>query len=210
MQSSISLFVLAVSVLLSGCCSSVKPDGFDRFEMAEYKPGPTCGIFSGWGTTSMPERAQAFYTPVAPTEYGEILCENRTPEDYATCVNQVVGYLRAGGDTSAEGASATSGPFAVVMDDRLYLGSYQTDLFSGYFRAASGIKSCTGSYNAFFGANSPVFKVTCDDGRTGTADIVRDRAGRSGIGYVAMNDGTKGKIVFGPAAGAATRIGYKR
>ncbi|MEJ2327098.1 MAG: hypothetical protein P8Y25_09910 [Chromatiaceae bacterium] len=163
---------------------SVKPYDVDRLELSEYHPGPWCGIFSGYGASTEPARAEAVYSPVAPTEYGEILCENRSVEDYASCLNRVADYYRRFEDAPETEGSSTSGPFAVVMD---------TD-------------SCTGSYNGFFGSKSSVFAVSCDDGRTGTAEIVRDRKGRSGVGYISLTDGSKGKIVFGWPAAIAPKL----
>jgi hypothetical protein len=200
MKGSLSVAAMSLSILVGGCCTNVKPYGVDRLELSDYHAGPFCGIFSGFGTTQEPERAEALYTPVVPAEFGEILCENRRLEDYASCVNRVVDYYsNAKVDPAAQGSS-TSGPFAAVIGRRVYFGSYRTDLFSGYFRISDDSQSCRGAYNAFYGAEDAVFAVTCDDGRTGTARIVRDREGRSGIGYIAMADGTKGKIVFGVPA----------
>jgi hypothetical protein len=190
---------LSLSCLLGGCCMYATPDNVDRIEMSEFHPGPWCGIFSGYGTTAEPERAQALYSPVAPSEYGDILCEGRSVGDRASCVNQVVDYFRESRRSGSEGPS-NQGPFAVSLNGKLYFGSYRNDPFSGYFRVSNSANGCTGSYNAFLGATDPIFAVRCDDGRTGTAEIVRDREGRNGIGYVAMDDGSKGKIVFGRSA----------
>lgn len=206
MKGSLPVVTLCLSSLLGACCMSVKPYNLDRLELTEYHPGPWCGIFSGYGATTEPERARAVYTPVAPAEYGEILCENRSVEDYASCINRVADYYRKFEDTPETEGSSTSGPFAVVMDGKLYVGSYRTDLFSGSFLVSSRTDSCTGSYNALFGSRTSVFAVSCDDGRTGSAEIVRDRKGRSGIGYLSLTDGTKGTIVFGWPAAVAPKL----
>ncbi|MGA7981916.1 MAG: hypothetical protein WCA32_17050 [Chromatiaceae bacterium] len=200
MKGTLPVFSLSLSFLLGGCCMQVKPNEVDRFELSEFRPGPWCGIFSGYGTTAEPERAHALYSPVSPFEFGEILCENRRLEDYASCVNRVVDYYRASREDPAAQGSSNSGPFAAVIDGKLYFGSYRSDPFSGYFRISNDATSCSGSYNAFLGSKDAVFAVRCDDGRTGSAEIVRDREGRSGIGYISMADGTRGKIVFGQPA----------
>jgi hypothetical protein len=207
MKGTIPVVALTLSSLLGGCCAYVKPDEVSWYERSEFKPGPWCGIFSGYGAATEPERSRALYTPVSDYEYGEILCANRSPENYATCVNRVVDFCHNAKDDAAAEAGATSGPFAVALDGKLYYGTYRTDLFSGYFFVSNHGASCRGSYNILFGSKGPVFAVSCDNGRTGTAEIVRSRNGRDGIGYIEMTNGDKGRIVFGrPAAAANPRF----
>ena len=64
---------------------------------------------------------------------------------------------------------------------------------------------CQGGYDAFAGDTQAVFQVRCNNGLKGKAQIVRDRNGRNGIGGLYMDDGTVGKIVFGPDTLGAAR-----
>lgn len=203
MKRFLSAIALA-SLVLGGCCMKTRSAGSastqDQEAWSDYY---WCGIFSGYGTAEMPDRAKALYTPVTANEYANMLCERVAIEDYATCMNRVLDhYQRSQHDRPPKGNS-TSGPFAMEVAGEVYVGAYVSDPFSASFRVASGAKSCRGSYNALFGDTAPVFKVVCDNGKRGEARIVRDRSGRNGIGYVAMNDGTQGRILFGPNVASA-------
>jgi hypothetical protein len=205
MKSALSA-VLSASVLLAGCCTSTYPPEEGRIDMQEWGDTSVCGIFSGWGTREQPQRSEALYTPVTLDEYSKDLCSTVDIEDYATCANRVEEYYRDSLQSTEAPGSATSGPFAVLLENELYVGSYWSDVFSASFRVASDGKSCRGSYNALYGDKDKVFKVWCDNGRRGTARIVSDRYGRDGIGVVIMDDGTEGKIAYGPRIAEAARF----
>lgn len=190
--------ILMASLTATGCCTRMEPDEFSRLAGTDRETSDLCGIFSGWGTLDEPERFQAVYTPVTPAEIGERLCRGVELEDYASCINQTVDHYRE----VSRGAAGTSntGPFAMQLNGRLYLGTYDSDPFSAYFRVSDGPDACRGSYSALAGATEARFDVVCDDGRRGWADIVLDRKGRNGIGGVYMDDGSRGDIVFGEGA----------
>lgn len=192
--------VLIASLSTAGCCTRLEPDEFARLTGTDRETNGLCGIFSGWGTLEEPDRFQAVYTPVSPAEIGERLCRGVELEDYASCINQTVDYYREASREPPPRGAATAGPFAMELNGRLYLGTYDSDPFSAYFRVADGTSVCRGAYNALAGDTEAVFEVRCDDGRRGTADIVLDRKGRNGIGGVVMDDGTRGDIVFGHGA----------
>jgi hypothetical protein len=193
--------VLIASLGTAGCCTRLEPDEFARLTGTDRETGALCGIFSGWGTLDEPERFQAVYTPVTPAEIGERLCRGVDLEDYASCINQTVEYYREASREPLPRGASTAAPFAMSLNGRLYLGTYDSDPFRAYFHVADeGSSTCRGSYNALAGDTEAVFDVRCDDGRRGTADIVLDREGRNGIGGVVMDDGTRGDIVFGRGA----------
>lgn len=197
----------ALSLLLSGCCSQLKNTSTAGEEDKEWGTDLYwCGIFSGYGTAEQPERSQALYTPVTGKEYAQLLCEDAEIEDYASCMNQIRDFHRRSAGRSSGDGSSTSGPFAMRVGGEVYVGSYWGTPFNSSFRVASDRgQVCKGGYNAFYGSTEAVFDVVCDNGMRGKADIVSDRDGRNGIGYVAMNDGTKGQIAYGPDISRAAR-----
>jgi hypothetical protein len=191
--------VAALSLVLGGCCTKLENSGTVAENQEWGSDLHWCGIFSGYGTDQQPERSQALYTPVTSAEYAQLLCENMRMEDYASCMNQVRDFRSTPeGRASGEGSS-TSGPFAMQLGGEVYVGSYWGTPFSAAFRVANDSgQACRGDYNALYGSTKAIFDVDCDNGKRGTADIVSDRDGRNGIGYVSMTDGTKGRIVYGP------------
>ena len=191
------LIALLASLAISGCCTRQQIDDWTRFEQTADKSSGFCGIFSGWGTKNEPERWTAVYSPVGVGEYGELLCGHVEPEEYATCVNRIWAFWREAQREPRRSGQSLAGPFAVVVWDEVFLGSYRSDLFSASFRVSNDRLSCTGSYSALYGKQRPIFDVNCDNGSHGEADIVLDRTGRNGIGRVYMDDGSEGKIVFG-------------
>jgi hypothetical protein len=197
--------VLLTGLVLAGCCTSVYPPSSDRIDGQEWGDTSVCGIFSGWGTTNLQDRSEALYTPVTVAEYTRYLCGHIDIKDYATCANRIGKFYRDSFDGPTQPGESTSGPFAVLIDDDLLVGSYRSDPFSASFRVSSTRSSCQGSYNAMFGDTDAIFNVWCDSGKRGSARVVRDRYGRDGIGVVTMDDGTKGTIVFGPRIAKAAR-----
>jgi len=195
--------LLSLSLVLTGCCTRQKMDEFSRFEGTANQPSEWCSIsiFSGFGTVEEPERWTAAYSPVSVSEYGELLCGHKEQEEYASCVNQIWAHYRETQRRDPEPGESTSGPFAVMIWNQLFLGSYWSDPFSASFQI-TGKRSgqvCRGSYSALRGDTRAVFDVDCDNGKHGKADIVLDRTGRNGIGRMYMDDGTRGDIVFGHA-----------
>ncbi|NYT01278.1 MAG: hypothetical protein GKC10_00730 [Methanosarcinales archaeon] len=206
MKSVLSVVAL-LSLTLGGCCTKLQPSGSAAAEDQEWGSDlHWCGIFSGYGTSDQPDRSKALYTPVTPTEYAQLLCENVDLEYYASCMNRIKDFARSSSRSSADEGSSTSGPFAMQIGGDVYVGSYWGTPFESVFRVTDDRgRACRGSYSAFFGSTEPVFEVVCDNGNRGRADIVSDRDGRNGIGYVAMGDGTKGRIVYGPDVARAAR-----
>lgn len=159
---------------------------------------------SAWAALSagcgflMPGHTGGIFTYVSPEDYGERLCAHVNLEAYPACVSQVLDYFEEPRSDRLPSGYSTSGPFAVAMDNALYMGTYEsTPPFAASFRVSNGVKGCRGSYNALKGSQDAVFDVYCDDGRAGWAAIIRDQSGRNGIGQLTLNDGTQGDIVFG-------------
>jgi hypothetical protein len=201
--------VLLTSLALVGCCTSVYPPKAERVNGQEWGDTSVCGIFSGWGTTEQPDRSEALYTPVTAEEYTRYVCGHVDIKDFATCANRVEKYYRESLAQPIQPGDSTSGPFAVLLDDDLFVGTYRSDAFSASFRVSDEKNSCEGSYNAIHGDADAVFDVWCDNGDRGRARMVRDRYGRDGIGVVMMDNGTQGTIVFGPRIAEVARSALK-
>ncbi len=158
----------------------------------------------------LPNHQGGISTTVSPEDYGRRLCEHLDPEDYPSCLSQVLDYFERPRPDTLPAGHSTSGPFAVMMGGEVYMGDYDSTPFQADFRVSNGRTSCRGSYNAFGGSVDAVFDVYCDDGRSGWADIILARDGRNGIGKLALDDGTRGKIVFGyTALGRAEPYPYR-
>jgi hypothetical protein len=153
-------------------------------------------LLGGCGTV-LPGHIGGITTYVSPEDYGQRLCAKLDLESYPSCLSRVLDYFEEPhADTIPRGHS-TSGPFALAMGGVLYLGSYDSTLFSSHFRVSGGGRSCHGSFGALSGSRDALYDVYCDDGRAGWADIILDQTGRNGIGQVSLSDGTKGEIIFG-------------
>jgi hypothetical protein len=151
-----------------------------------------CGVF-------LPGNVGGIAVGVPPEQYGERLCRDVDLEAYPACLSAVLDYFEEPRANPGPGET-TSGPFAVAMDQGLYLGNYSSvPPFSASFYVSNGENACRGSYNAFTGSRDALFDVYCDDGRAGWADTVHDLSGSSGIGQLTLDDGTQGDIVFGYA-----------
>lgn len=147
-------------------------------------------------------------TMVEPMDYARTLCETVPRDEFSTCASRVLDHYRESARiTDVPFGYSTSGPFAMVVADQIYLGRYRSDPFSAAFEVAHGSDVCRGSYNAVAGSPDAILGVRCDDGRTGTADLVLDQGGRNGIGTVHFDDGTRGRIVFGHGAAGAAPAG---
>lgn len=151
-----------------------------------------CGVFSAGNMGGIATR-------VTPERYGEALCGGVELEAYPGCLSTVLDYFEVPRANPGPGES-TSGPFAVAMGEALYLGNYSSiPPFSASFYVSDGVNVCRGSYDVLTGSRDALFDVYCDDGRAGWADIILDMSGSAGIGKLALDDGTKGEIVFGYA-----------
>lgn len=153
-------------------------------------------ILSGCGYV-LPGHIGGLATYVSPEEYGERLCAHVDLELYPSCLSQVLDYFYDPQPQDLPPGQPTLMPFAVAMEDRLYLGTYDWGPFNSSFRVASGTKTCRGSYSAFGGSQDTLYDVYCSDGRAGWASTIRDQSGRNGIGQLTLDDGTTGEIVFG-------------
>lgn len=192
------VLLLGVGVGLFGCCSRRPATEFNRFDGTANQPSGFCGIFAGFGTTDEPARWGAVYSPVTAEEYGDLLCGHLDPGDYTTCVNRTWAYYRQAQRQPKVPGESTSGPFAVLVGNETLLGHYWSQPFAAHFRANNERLGCQGDYDAFMGDSQAVFQVKCTNGIKGKAQLVRDRNGRDGIGGLYLDDGTVGKIVFGP------------
>jgi hypothetical protein len=198
--------VAALGLLLGGCCTKLQTADSAADDREWGSDLHWCGIFSGYGTAEQPYRSRALYTPVTGKEYAQILCEDADVEDYATCMNQIRDFQHSTTRRTGGEGSSTSGPFAMRLGGDIYVGSYWATPFESVFRVSDERgRSCRGSYSAFFGSTDAVYEVVCDNGRRGKADTVSDRGGRNGIGYITMDDGTEGRIVYGPDVARAAR-----
>jgi hypothetical protein len=161
-----------------------------------YASLATAVLVGGCGT-SLPAHIGGITTYVSPMDYGEQLCADLPLESYPSCVSQVLDYFEQPHANEIPRGHSTSGPFALMLGGELYMGTYNSNPFKSRFRVASENKFCRGSFNAFAGSREALYDVYCSDGRAGWADIILDQTGRNGIGQLSLNDGTKGKIIFG-------------
>ncbi|AUB83919.1 hypothetical protein [Candidatus Thiodictyon syntrophicum] len=156
-------------------------------------------LLSGCGSF-LPGHIGGIVTYVSPDDYAERLCAHVDLESYPSCVSHVLDYFEEPKAEDIPVTEVTSGPFAVAMDNQLYLGTYQGGLFRSNFRVTSGHKACRGAYSAYTGSRDAIYDVYCNDGRAGWAATIRDQSGSNGIGQLTLSDGTKGEIIFGYAA----------
>jgi hypothetical protein len=140
------------------------------------------------------------FTRMSSLDYARLICEPVAIEDYATCVNGMLDAYANPTESEFPPEQATSGPFMVMLGAHTYYGWYRSQPFRGDFRVSDGRTICRGGYNAFAGSFDTDYSVECDDGRRGTAQIVRDAGGRNGVGTLTMSDGGVGRIVFGRGA----------
>jgi hypothetical protein len=164
-------------------------------------------LVAGWAVSSAGCSSNAVtrdynlvYTEVDPLEYARILCSGIDMQDQHTCLTSVMEHNKEMRDRDLTPDEVVNGPFVVVLRDDLYRGNYVSQPFASAFTVSNGRNICRGRYNAFAGDTKAIFKVICDDGSRGTANIMLDTGGRNGVGEVTMDDGTRGQIVFGHAA----------
>jgi len=167
------------------------------------------GVALTAGCASNPDTQEGqLFTWVSSIEYAERICKTVELDDYATCVNRMLAVYQDPNPIEFPPEQGTSGPFMATLNGQNYYGWYRSQPFKADFRASNGRTTCRGGYNAFVGDTAAIFDVRCDDGRTGTADMVLDESGRNGIGTITLSDGRTGDLVFGrdalqgtPAAG---------
>jgi hypothetical protein len=147
-----------------------------------------------------PRDLDLVFLDVTPMDYARILCRLTPMLDRHTCMTSVIEHYRATRARDLSPSEVTAGPFVALIGERFYRGRYRSDPFAAAFSVSDGARTCRGRYSAFAGDTSPVFRVRCDDGHRGSAQIVLDQTGANGLGRVKMEDGTNGDIVFGYAA----------
>jgi len=176
-----------------------------RSGSAAWVAASTCiGLLAGCGGNTPTRDYDLVYTDVEPLEYARILCSGIDMRDRHTCLTSALQHQKEmreyfnAHDPNAD--EVIDGPFVVVLRDEIYRGTYVSQPFAAAFTVSNGVNICRGRYNAFAGDTKAIFHVRCDDGATGTANIILDQRGRNGLGEVTMDDGTQGKIVFGYTA----------
>jgi hypothetical protein len=161
------------------------------------------------GCASGTDPAQrGLFTTMSSLDYARLICSHAQIDDYATCVNGMLDAYQNPTEDEFPPVQSTSGPFMVMFGADNYYGWYRSHPFAADFRVSNGDTLCRGAYSAFRGSVNTVYSVRCDDGRTGTAEVMRDAKGRNGVGTITLSDGGVGRIVFGrdalkgtPAAG---------
>lgn len=140
------------------------------------------------------------FVEVTPMDYARILCQLEPMTERHTCMTSVIDHYRNNRNRDVTPTEAVDGPFVAFIDNQLYRGSYVSNPFAAAFSVSNGRTICRGRYNAFAGDAEAVFRLRCDDGREGRAQIVLDQTGRNGIGKLWMTSGSTGDIAFGYAA----------
>jgi hypothetical protein len=154
-------------------------------------------LTAGCGGNTGQRDYNLLFTDVQPIEYARILCRGIDMQDQHTCMTSVLQHYRDGRYDEPDPSQVTDGPFVVVFEDDLYRGTYVSNPFASAFTVSNGYNICRGRYNAFAGDIKADFFVRCDDGSTGTANIILDIDGRNGVGEFNFYDGRRGEIVFG-------------
>jgi hypothetical protein len=160
----------------------------------------TAGGLTGCANNPATTDYNLLFTSVKPIEYARILCANTPMEDRHTCMTSVIAHNRATRALDLPPENIIRAPFIMFLDRDLYQGRYVSQPFAAAFTVAYEGNVCRGRYNAFAGDTKAVFRVRCDDGTRGSANIILDAGGRNGIGEVETDDGRTGRIVFGLAA----------
>lgn len=138
---------------------------------------------------------------VAPIEYAEIQCHRIPITERHTCATAVIEHYENVRQNQLNSPPATSKPFVLIFEDGTeYRGRYLSTPFAAYFKVSYDKKQCVGQYNAFAGDASSIFRIRCNNGITGNADIILDHGGQNGIGEFQMSNNKRGRIVFGEAA----------
>ncbi len=155
---------------------------------------------AGCSASRAPVDLNLVFVEVTPMDYARILCQLEPMTERHTCMTSVIDHYRDHRNRDVTPTEAVDGPFVAFIDNQLYRGSYVSNPFAAAFSVSNGKNICRGRYNAFAGDAEPIFRLRCNDGREGRAQIVLDQTGRNGIGKLWMASGLTGDIVFGYAA----------
>lgn len=180
--------------MLDTTCSSVRV----RIKRSLWIIG--AALLASCSASRAPVDLNLVFVEVTPMDYARILCRLEPMAERHTCMTSVIDHYREHRNQDSPPMEAVDGPFVAFIDDQLYRGSYVSNPFAAVFSVGNGRSVCRGRYNAFAGDPEPVFRLRCDDGREGRAQIVLDQTGRNGIGRLWMASGSSGDIVFGHAA----------
>ena len=100
------------------------------------------------------------------------------------------------------GGCSIRSPVEVVSGREVLCGHALSTVASGTFEVRNGLLACSGAYNPLDPSQLLVVPVRCDDGRTGMATVFRDRSRTAGTGTIILNDGDRGRFIFGSPASA--------
>jgi hypothetical protein len=160
----------------------------------------TLSLVAGCGGHVGERNYDLLFTNVEPLEYARILCRGIPMRDQHTCMTSVLQHYHDSRWDEPDPSEVTGGPFVLVFADDLFRGTYVSNPFISAFAVSNGAERCHGRYDAFAGDTRADFRVHCDDGSTGLANIILDTDGRNGVGVLDLNDGRRGRIVFGHRA----------
>ena len=160
-------------------------------------PAMVIGLAVGCAGNQGQVNYNLLFTDVEPIQYARILCRRIPMDAQYSCMTSVLAHYRATRFDEPDPSQVTNGPFVVVLDDDLYRGTYVSQPFAAAFTVSNEYNVCRGRYNAFAGDTRAQFRVRCDDGSTGRAQLILDIDGRNGIGELKLDDGRHGEIVFG-------------
>lgn len=155
------------------------------------------------GCANQPERIdyRRVTRVIAPIEYAQIQCSSIPIIERHTCLTAVIEHYENVHQQQSTSPTPMNKPFLLVFDDGAeYRGRYLSNAFAAYFKVDHQKKQCIGQYNAFAGDASSIFRIHCNNGITGHADIILDHSGKNGIGEFQMSNNKHGHIVFGEAA----------
>jgi hypothetical protein len=98
-------------------------------------------------------------------------------------------------------ACDVSYPVAVVGPGNTVYRGQATALFleGGFFQATNGSNVCRGQYQPVAAGQTSTFPVNCTNGVSGIG-TARFEDGRSGGGFITMQDGSQWQFIFGRGA----------
>jgi clan AA aspartic protease (TIGR02281 family) len=104
---------------------------------------------------------------------------------------------------------AVTEPVVVIgPNGDIFRGMTTAALSGGSFGVTNGKITCSGTYNAL--DLSPIITIPtkCSDGRTGVVTATREANGLSGMGSIAVSDGTNWRFGFGSDAAKVEQANY--